>query len=439
MASELPEDVMSNLETLQDRKGMLSRKIGEAKKSGLPVETLIREMKQVTSRIKELTNVKEGSSRETEAKKVDDAEESIIRAEPPHFLAPVVFRDVDDGVTVELAEADPQRWDDYVSKTMGSNGYLRWGFRILIENAFGHQCFYLNALDPRGKVVGVLPLVQIKSRLFGNYFVSIPFFNYGGVLADSPAIESALLNGAIELARKHGAGHIELRGVRQRTDWLEKSSKVSMLLRLPKDDETLFQRIGSKVRAQIRKADRFSFRFILGKQECIDDFYAVFAQNMRDLGTPVYAKQFFYELFQGDLIGDAHVAVLYLNEKPVSAAILVGFKDTLEIPWASTLKSVNATNANMMLYWSVLKSAIAKGYRYFDFGRSSPDAGTYRFKRQWGAEPVPLYWQYWLSQGDELPELNPNNPKYKLLIAMWKKLPVWLTKIVGPFVVKSLP
>jgi serine/alanine adding enzyme len=164
----------------------------------------------------------------------------------------------------------------------------------------------------------------------------------------------------------------------------------------------------------------------------------VFAKNMRDLGTPVYGKAFFRHILQ-TFPDNSRIIIVRLNKHPVAAAFLLGHDTTLEIPWASTIKQVNHLSMNMLLYWEVLKFAIGSNYRFFDFGRSSKDSGTYRFKQQWGAKPRQCYWHYWLRGGGELPALNPNNPKYKALITLWKIMPVWLTKWIGPGIVKNLP
>ena len=159
---------------------------------------------------------------------------------------------------------------------------------------------------------------------------------------------------------------------------------------------------------------------------------------MRDLGTPVYGMSFFREILQC-FSEQSNIIVVHLERRPVAAAFLLGHKDTLEIPWASTLRNVNHLSINMLLYWEVLKFAIENKYKYFDFGRSSKESGTYRFKQQWGAKPKQLFWHYWLYENTELPQLNPKNPKYSLLIAVWKKLPVNVTKVIGPRIVKNLP
>jgi FemAB-related protein (PEP-CTERM system-associated) len=159
---------------------------------------------------------------------------------------------------------------------------------------------------------------------------------------------------------------------------------------------------------------------------------------MRDLGTPFYGKPFFYNILES-FPENSQIIVLRMNNQPVAAGFLIGYRDTLEIPWASTIRDVNQLSMNMLLYWEALKFAIQSGFRYFNFGRSSRDAGTFRFKQQWGAQPKQLYWHYWLGEQGELPTLNPSNPKYALLINLWKRLPVTLTRWLGPPIVKNLP
>jgi FemAB-related protein (PEP-CTERM system-associated) len=158
---------------------------------------------------------------------------------------------------------------------------------------------------------------------------------------------------------------------------------------------------------------------------------------MRDLGTPVYSKQLFVNMLKQH--ESANITIVYSDKQPIAVGFTLGWRNTLEIPWASTLRSANPINANMLLYWEILQFAIKQQYQVFDFGRSSKDASTYKFKKQWGAQPHQLYWHYQLLGSAELPKLNPNNPKFKLLIAVWQKLPVWLANLMGPQVVKYLP
>jgi FemAB-related protein (PEP-CTERM system-associated) len=290
-----------------------------------------------------------------------------------------------------------------------------------------------------GEVVGVLPVVTMSSRLFGCFGVSMPYFNYGGPIGDAEGIVDALIKVSEQQAVQSKLQHIEHRGLKPLPQYPGHNNKVSMWLELPETSESLWQALGAKVRAQVNKAKPHGLTAHSGGAELLDDFYRVFAINMRDLGTPVYAKSFFQNVLDTE-IGSKQIVLLKNSQgEPVSAAFLMGYKGQLEVPWASTLKKANHTNANMMLYWHMLKYACDECYKVFDFGRSSVDASTFKFKKQWGAKPVQLHWHYWLANGGELPQLNPSNPKYKMVIWLWQKLPVWLTRLIGPLIVKNLP
>ena len=335
--------------------------------------------------------------------------------------------------------APAAQWDAYVSAHAGSSVYHLSALRQFVREATGHRVTYLRAR--RGTVlVGGLPMVNLRSRIFGNYFVGMPYFNYAGVLADDDEALAALLRGAAERAQAAGGSHIELRqlGPCEGIGWPAKQSKVEMFLDLPASWDALWKRFPPKLRAQIRRPSKAGVYARLGGSELLDDFYGVFARNMRDLGTPVYGRGFFGR-FMSLLADRTRVAVCYLSGRPIAGGIVIGHRDILEIPWASTIRDHNALSPNMLLYATVLRYAVEQGYARFDFGRSTVDEGTYRFKRQWGARPIPLHWYYWLRDGDALPELNPHNPKYALAIRAWQRLPVPVTRIIGPHLVRNLP
>lgn len=175
-----------------------------------------------------------------------------------------------------------------------------------------------------------------------------------------------------------------------------------------------------------------------GGIELLDEFYYVLIRNWRDLGTPLYSKRFFASILRA-FPDTAYLLVVRLGSQAVASGFFLGFRDRLEIPWAASIRDYNRIAVNMALYWEGLKRAIEKGYCYFDFGRSSVDSGTYRFKRQWGAEPRQLYWNYWLRDGYEIPRITPDNPKYKMAIKAWQTLPVSVANIIGPMISKYLP
>jgi FemAB-related protein (PEP-CTERM system-associated) len=344
-------------------------------------------------------------------------------------------------MTIRLyTRQDKEAWDNYVVRSNDARCYHLTGWKDVIEQSFGHTTWYLLSEDERGEINGILPLVQLKSQLFGNFAVSLPYFNYGGLCADNTDIGDHLADGAIKCANENGAEHIELRQNHlMDIGWQVKTSKVSMFLPLRPTPEELWKSFPSKLRSQVQKPVKEGMYTRLGREERLDDFYAVFSVNMRDLGTPVYSKEFFRSILRA-FPASSWICTVFTNDgQPVAAGFLVGFKDTLEIPWASSLRRYNHQSPNMLLYWSVLSAGCEKGYASFDFGRSTPGEGTFRFKEQWGAKPRQLYWHYWIKNGLELPELNPRNPKYRLAINIWKRLPVGVTKLIGPSIVKNLP
>jgi serine/alanine adding enzyme len=330
-------------------------------------------------------------------------------------------------------------WREYVERAAGAELYHDHRWRSLIEGLFGHRAYYLFAADGSGRFRGVLPLLRLKSRLFGDFLVSLPYVNYAGVLADSTAARDALLAEAARLAQELELAHVELRHRGEPSlEWPHRDDKVTMLLDLPGSGDALWKRFKPKLRAQIRRAEKAGAEAGHGGPELLDDFYAVFARNMRDLGTPVYPKRFFAAILE-TFPRETRIVVVRLSGRPVAAAFLLSHRDRLEIPWASSLREHNPAGVNMLLYWSVLEYAADASFRTFDFGRSSRDSGTYRFKAQWGAEPQPLRWHYWLPQGRELPRLNPSNPKYRAAISLWRRLPVPVANLLGPGIVKNLP
>lgn len=310
----------------------------------------------------------------------------------------------------------------------------------IAKNVFGKNYFYYLAMNKKGDICGVLPLIHMKSRLFGDYCVSMPYFNYGSAVADSAEIEQLLIGQAInDIENTNSSTHIEFRDTRIRSSTMPvRTDKVAMLLDLPDSVSQLRKGFGTKIRAQIKRPVREGAYCEIGGIDLLSDFYKVFSRNMRDLGTPVYPITFFSEILN-KFPDNSFLVNVYIRNTPVAAGFLVQFRKTMEIPWASTVKEFNRYGVNMFMYSSVLEFAIERDCSRFDFGRSSKDSGTYRFKKQWGAEEKQLYWHYWLQDGGDIPMLNPNNKKYRLLIDAWKKLPLPLANIIGPHIVKHLP
>ncbi len=330
-------------------------------------------------------------------------------------------------------------WDAYVDSHPEATNYHRLGWKRVVERSFGHQGIYLAARDNEGKMQGILPLVYLRSPLFGNVIVSVPFFNYGGLLCSCTEAEHALLSEAEKIKENLRVGHLELRHMgRSSPGLVTKNHKVTMILDLLPDEESQWQGFSAKVRNQVRKAQKAGLETKLGGLSLLDGFYDVFCRNMRDLGTPVYAKAFFRNILR---VFPEHTRILsvYLNGKVIASALLTWYRDSLEVPWASSNRDYRDLCPNNLLYWEAIRFAVGMGVKSFDFGRSTPDHGTFRFKKQWGARPVQLYWQYLLGSEKEVPDLSPANPKFRLAIKVWQNLPVGVTKLLGPSIVRSIP
>lgn len=338
-----------------------------------------------------------------------------------------------------LQKSDYNKWDTYVMQSDYSVLYHLTIWKDIIEQTFGHSTYYFYAIEAE-RIKGILPLVHIKSLLFGNFFVSLPFFNYGGLCTDKDQIAHSLLEEAINVARDRKADYIEFRHVHNffPEETRLKTKKVSMRLTLPSNPEDLWKSFSSKLRAQIRRPLKEKMYHYILTEDGIDYFYEVFSENMRDLGTPVYPKKFFQNIFR--YYRQAWVCVVFnASHRPVAAGILLGFKDTIEIPWASSLRRFNKYASNMLLYWACLEFACRSGYKFFDFGRSTYGSSTFKFKEQWGAVPHQLFWHYWINDGERLPELSPDNPKYRLAIRIWKNLPLIITNNLGPKIIRFIP
>lgn len=340
--------------------------------------------------------------------------------------------------TLASADADGGAWDAFARSTPGGTIYHQLAWRRIISREFGWETHYLSA-HGTGGLEGILPLVRLKSRLFGDFLVSLPYVNYGGSLATTSAADRLLLAAAVELAGTLGVSHMELRERAPREPaWPARTEKVGMESVLASTADEHWGSLPSKLRSQVRRPEKEGATTRAGGAELLPQFYAVFARNMRDLGTPVYGRSFFATI-AAELPENMEVVIAELEGRPVAAGLLLHFGGRTEIPWASSLRSANRIGVNMLLYWECLKRAIQRGSTVFDFGRSTRDTGTYRFKRQWGAEPVPMYWHYWLRDGGPLPQLNPSNPRYALAISAWQRLPLWVANTLGPHIVRNLP
>ena len=307
----------------------------------------------------------------------------------------------------------------------------------VIRNAYGHDPLYLTAEDGEGRL-GLLPAFVVRRPFFGTVVTSMPFLDAGGPCAPSVALAQVLVEHLIGEARHVGAQAVELRCPERlalASQPLE--HKVNLTLDLPADSDRLWRRLDASVRNQIRKAERSGLSVECGRGEKLTAFYDVFAARMRDLGSPVHAPEFLRAVV--DAFGDrARIVLVRKDSTPVGGLVALAFKDRLAVPWASCLKDYLSLCPNMLQYWETLRMACLEGFRRFDFGRSSRNSGTYRFKRQWGAREEPLFWYTIPIARRRSPTIS-SAPKGAVLLAnVWQRLPLAVTRRLGPHIRKYL-
>jgi FemAB-related protein (PEP-CTERM system-associated) len=310
---------------------------------------------------------------------------------------------------------------------------------LVLQRGLGHTPYCLEAVAD-GQTRGFLALGYVRSLLFGRFLVSLPYLNYGGPLADDEAKARLLIDGATQLAQERRVRYLELRHehlIKHPALTERRCDKVHMRLALPKTVSELWDGLEAKVRNQVRKAQKNALTVAWGRHDCLTAFYDVFSHNMRDLGTPAYGRSLFRSIL--DQFGErAELCVVRSGDRPVAAALLLHGQDVTEVPSASSLRQFNSTNANMLMYWHLLERTVQRGQGVFDFGRSTADSNTYRFKKQWGAEPAAAEWQYQDRTGS-LGQMRTDNPRYQRMIARWKRLPLSVARLLGPWIARGIP
>ena len=344
--------------------------------------------------------------------------------------------------TVTVRDTPSADWDEFVADAPAARLTHLSGWTELARTVFGHRVLFIEARAASGTLVGVLPIVQQRHWLLGNFATSVAFFTYGGVVASDPDVAESLMTRAAQAVDALGCRHLEFRDTQARAGpWRRRSDKVTLQLGLPDTFEELGKRLGSKLRSQVKRAEREGLERRVGSVELLDDFYAVFAENMRDLGTPVYPKRFFAAILRR-FEPQCRLVLIDWHGRPAAAGFLTFWRDRVEIPWAACRADAKRVGVNMKLYWEVLALAVERGCTVFDFGRSTVDSGTDRFKRQWGAQPVPLYWYRW--ERTERPEdVSPSAERpgraIHLATTIWQRLPLGVANRLGPLISGALP
>ena len=328
------------------------------------------------------------------------------------------------------------RWDSFVQACPAATFFHRAGWQAILHDVFRHETHYLYA-ETEGRIEGVLPLARVKSLLFGHALVSLPFAVYGGVAATSDAAADALEQEAQRLAQQLGVEHLELRNVTARhADWPMQDLYVTFRKPLHADDAANMQAIPRKQRAMVRKGIKNAL--VSEVDSGVERFFALYADNVHRHGTPALPKRYFEALRSVFGVDCEVLTVTGTDGRPLSTVMSFYFRDEVLPYYAGDAEAARDLAANDFKYWELMRHAAARGIRVFDYGRSKQGTGSYAFKKNWGFEPQPLHYEYCLYKRDAVPQNNPSNAKYKLLIEAWRRMPIGLANRLGPWVVRGL-
>lgn len=340
-------------------------------------------------------------------------------------------------IRVSTYSGSAEVWDSFVRSQAGWTHFHLDGWRGIIRGVLGHECPYLAAYDADGVVCGVLPLVRVRSLLFGHYLVSMPFVNYGGPLGTAAAQE-ALVAEADAMAVRDRVKLLQLRARNPLPTTLPAGmQKLTVLVDIPEGGpEALWKQLSHKMRTKIRKPQKEGVEVRFGREQ-LAPFYDVLAQNMRDLGTPVQSRRL-YEAIADRFGDDVWWACCYQDGLPVSGGCAIAWDREMEITWSSSLRTNTGSRPGYLLHWSFLERAAERGYRVANFGRSTPGSGTHEYKRQWGGRDEQLHW-YYRASGDEASTPSPDDGKFSWGPRLWRKLPVPMASRLGPLIVRGIP
>ena len=340
-------------------------------------------------------------------------------------------------LTVEtLDDSGRSRWDDYVQRTGAATFFHRAGWKTVLERAFGHRTQFLLAREG-DVIVGILPLAQVKSALFGDSLASLPFCVYGGIVADHEAAAEALRSAACGLADSLKVGALELRNREPtRTGWPVKDLYYTFRKAIDPDEEVNLKAIPNRQRAMVRKG--INEGLASEWSPSTDRLYRVYSESVRNLGTPVFSAKYL-RILQEVFGADCSVLMITHEGRDIAGVMSFYFRDEV-IPYygGSTSEARDVKGVNHFMYWELMRYSCQQGYRLFDFGRSKSGTGPFSFKKNFGFEPTPLPYEYYLATSDTMPDVSPMNPRYRLMINAWSKLPLPVANLIGPYLARSL-
>ena len=341
-----------------------------------------------------------------------------------------------DSITIKPLDASSHSaWDAFVESCPEATFFHKAGWKEVIEASFGHKTHFLYA-EKEGAIQGILPLGHVKSMLFGNALISAPFCVYGGIAAISDDARIALDESASKLARELGVDYLEMRNYRQRHENRpHKELYVTFRKNLDPNPEENLKAIPRKQRAMVRKGIKAGLSAVVDND--VNRLYAAYAESVRNLGTPVFSKKYFENL-KRVFADNCEMLIVEHQGRLVSGVMNFYFRDEVLPYYGGGTEQARDLKANDFMYWEVMRRAVEKGIKVFDYGRSKEGTGSYRFKKHWGFEPQPLFYEFDLIKASSMPDINPLNPKYQMFIAMWKRLPLPVSNIVGPWISKDL-
>lgn len=337
------------------------------------------------------------------------------------------------------APGQDREWNDFLARQPQGSFYHLYEWRQVNERALGHRNAFLMARDADNNIRGLLPLTFVSSPLFGRILCSMPFVNYGGpVVADAEAA-AALVRAAQDQASEWRADYLELRcAAAMASDMPCSLRKISMHIDLDPDPDVLWNKFTSKHRTNIRRSQKNELQVICGGVELLDSFYCVMEQSWRQLGTPLYGRSYFASIMRA-LPDHTRIFVCARGSEPVAVAFNGYFNGTVEGLWAGGTELSRPLQANYALYWEMIREACVRGCSRYHLGRSTAESGAEDFKKKWNATASQLYWYFHRPQGGEMPQLNVDNPKYRLAIRVWQRLPLWMTRLIGPPLARLIP
>ena len=335
----------------------------------------------------------------------------------------------------DYAKTDASDWDRFVEAQATGTFFHLSGWERVLRRALNHKTHYLIARS-HGQVVGVLPLARVKSWLFADALISTPFCVYGGAIAEDASVRIALEDAAAARARELGVDYLEVRNrSRSRNDWPVKNLYYTFRKQLDPDPEKNLAAIPRKQRAEVRAG--IKKELVVDFDPKLDRFYDIYSQSVRNLGTPVFAKRYF-EILREEFGERCEIATIVHNRQAVASLMTFWFRDEVLPYYGGGLPAARPLSAYDFMYWDLMRRACERGVRIYDFGRSKADSGPFRYKKHWGFEPEPLNYEYMLGDGQALPNLSPTNPKYELFVRAWQRMPLGLSRAIGPMISRYL-